>query len=261
VWDTFSNYHSLIVDFNRRFSRGLFFKTAYTWSKSMDGGSNTFSDNESTNTSGSPYAFLPSLQRGVSDFDIAHRFVMSFSWSIPAPASFAGVSKALLSGWELGGILAAQSGAPFTVTLQTDQARTGDSRVRSTSGGQRPDFNPGPGCTVNATNPGQVQQYIRTECFSFPALGRLGNLGRNTLRGPGLQDIDASLLKNWALGHDPRRLQFRIEAFNLLNRANFQVPKTKIFDGSGNVISTASQLASPTQTPERQVQLALKVNW
>jgi hypothetical protein len=261
VWDTFSNYHSLIMDFNRRFSRGLFFKTAYTWSKSMDGGSNTFSDNESTNTSGSPYAFLPSLQRGVSDFDIAHRFVMSFSWSIPAPASWVGVSKALLRGWELGGILTAQSGAPFTVTLQTDQARTGDSRVRSTSGGQRPDFNPAPGCTVNAINPGEVQQYIRTECFSFPALGRLGNLGRNTLRGPGLQDIDASLLKNWPLGRDPRRLQFRIEAFNLLNRANFQVPKTKIFDGSGNVISTASQLAAPTQTPERQIQLALKVNW
>ena len=59
-----------------------------------------------------------------------------------------------LSGWELGGILSAQSGAPFTVTLQTDQARTGDSRVRSTSGGQRPDFNPAAGCTVNAVNPG-----------------------------------------------------------------------------------------------------------
>src|SRR5205814_2899168 len=65
-----STYHSLVLDFNRRFSGGLFFKTAYTWSKSMDGGSNTFSDNESNNTSGSPYAFLPALQRGPSDFDI-----------------------------------------------------------------------------------------------------------------------------------------------------------------------------------------------
>ncbi len=260
VWDDFSTYHSLVVDFNRRFSRGLFFKTAYTWSKSMDGGSNTFSDNESNNTSGSPYAFLPALQRGVSDFDIAHRFVMSLSWAIPAPASVVGVSRALLSGWELGGILAAQSGPPFTVTLQTDQARTGDSRVRSTSGGQRPDFNPAPGCTVNATNPGDVQNYIRTECFSVPVLGQLGNLGRNTLRAPGMQDVDASLLKNWVLSHE-RRIQFRVEAFNLLNRPAFQVPKTKIFDGSGNVIPTASQLAAPTQTPERQIQLALKLNW
>jgi Carboxypeptidase regulatory-like domain len=261
VWDDFSNYHSLIVDLNKRFSHGLFFKAAYTWSKSMDGGSNTFSDNESTNTSGSPYAFLPALQRGVSDFDITHRFVFSYNWSIPAPGSLTGVSKALLGGWELGGIFTAQSGAPFTVTLTTDQARTGDSRVRSTSGGQRPDYNPAPGCSVNAINPGDPLHYIKTECFSFPALGTLGNLGRNTLRGPGLQDVDASLFKNWPLRHDRTRLQFRIEAFNLFNKANFQAPKVKIFDGSGAVIPTATQLTAPTQTSERQVQLALKLSW
>jgi hypothetical protein len=248
------------VDVNRRFSRGLFFKTAYTWSKSMDGGSNTFSDNESTNTSGSAYAFFPELQRGVSDFDLAHRLVVSYSWSIPAPASLTGASKALLDGWELGGIFTVQSGPPFTVTIQTDQARTGDSRVRSTSGGQRPNYNPAPGCSVNATNPGDLN-YIRTECFTFPALGQLGNLGRNTLRGPGLQEADASLVKNWPIGHERMKLQFRVEAFNLFNRANFQAPKVKIFDGNGNVIPSASQLAAPTQTSERQIQLAAKLSW
>jgi len=56
-------------------------------------------------------------------------------------------------------------------------------------------------------------------------------------------------------------VQFRVEAFNLFNTANFQVPKTKIFDGSGNVIPTAKQLTSPTQTSERQIQFALKVGW
>jgi len=261
VWDDSSSYHSLVVDFNKRFSHGWFFKTAYTWSKSMDGGSNTFSDNESSNTSGSPYAFLPALQWGVSDFDIAHRFVSSYSWSIPTPGSLAGMSKSLLGGWELGGIFTAQTGPPFTVTLTTDQARTGDSRVRSTSGGQRPNYNPAPGCSVNAINPGNPLNYIKTECFSFPALGQLGNLGRNTLRGPGLEEVDASLFKNWLLWHDRTRLQFRIEVFNLLNRANFQAPKVKIFDGSGAVIPTATQLTSPTQTSERQIQLALKVGW
>jgi hypothetical protein len=114
---------------------------------------------------------------------------------------------------------------------------------------------------VNAINPGNPLNYIKTECFSFPALGTLGNLGRNTLRGPGLQDVDASLFKNWPLRHDRTRLQFRIEAFNLFNKANFQAPKVKIFDGSGAVISTATQLTPPTQTSERQVQLALKLSW
>jgi hypothetical protein len=249
------------VDFNRRFSQGLFFKTAYTWSKSIDGGSNTFSDNESTNTSGSAYAFFPALQRGVSDFDIAHRLVFSYSWSIPTPGSLVSASRALLEGWELGGIFTAQSGPPFTVTIQTDQARTGDSRVRSSSGGQRPNYNPAPGCSVNATNPGNPLGYIRTECFSFPALGQLGNLGRNTLRGPGLQEFDASLFKNWPISHERMRLQFRVEAFNVFNTANFQAPKVKIFDGNGNVIPNASQLTAPTQTSERQIQFALKLGW
>jgi hypothetical protein len=213
----------------------------------MDLGSNTFSYNESTNTSGSPYAFLPQLQRGVSDFDIAHRFVLSYSWNILTPDSLAGAARALLGGWELGGIFTAQTGPPFTVTLQTDQARTGDSRVRSSSGGQRPDFNPAPGCTVNAINPGNPSNYIRTECFSFPALGTLGNLGRNTLRGPGLEEFDAALFKNWPWSNDRRRVQFRIEAFNLFNRPNFQAPKTKIFDGSGrsNSHRRAADLADP----------------
>jgi hypothetical protein len=261
VWDDSTSYHSLVVDFNKRVSHGLFFKTAYTWSKSMDLGSNTFSDNESTNTSGSAYAFIPRLQRAVSDFDIAHRFVISYSWNIPTPDSFDGAKRALLAGWELGGIFTAQTGPPFTVTLTTDQARTGDSRVRSTSGGQRPDFNAAPGCTVNAINPGNPNNYIRTECFSFPALGTLGNLGRNTLRGPGLHEFAAAVFKNWRWWHDRRQIQFRIEAFNLFNTANFQVPKTKIFDGSGNIIPTATQLTSPTQTPERQIQLGIKVGW
>src|SRR5260370_1727541 len=214
----------------------------------MDLGSNTFSDNEETNTSGTPYAFQPKLQRGVSDFDVTHNFVLNYSWAIPTPASFTGITRAALGGWELGGIFTARTGAPFTVTIQTDRARTGDSRTRSTSGGQRPDFNPAAGCSVNAINPGNPSNYIRTGCFAWPALGTLGNLGRNTLRGPGLLDDDFSLFKNWNLLRERVRLQFRAEAFNFINRPNFQAPKTKIFDGSGNVIPNASQVTSPTQT-------------
>lgn len=261
LWDDYSTYHGLVTNFNKRFSRGFFLNAAYTWSKSIDLGSNTFSDNESTNTSGSPYAFLPRLQRGVSDFDVTHNFVLNYSWVLPTPASFTGVSRAVLAGWELGGIFTARSGAPFSVTIQTDRARTGDSRVRSTSGGQRPDFNALPGCSVNAINPGSVSSYIKTACFSWPALGTLGNLGRNTLRGPGLQEYDFSLFKNWALWRERMKLQFRAEAFNLFNKPNFQAPKTKVFDGSGNVIPTASQLTSPTQTSEREIQFGLKLNW
>ncbi len=261
LWDDYSTYHALVTDVSKRFSHGFFMKAVYSYSKSIDQGSNTFSDNESTNTSGTTYAFLPRLQKGVSDFDVTHNFVLNYSWTLATPASFNGVSRAVLGGWELGGIFSARSGAPFTVTLTRDRARTGDSRVGSTSGGQRPDYNALPGCSVNGINPGNPSHYIRTECFSFPAAATLGNLGRNTLRGPGLQEFDFSVFKNWLLFHERVRLQFRAEAFNALNKANYQEPKIKIFDGSGNVISTASQLTSPTQTSERQIQFGLKLNW
>jgi hypothetical protein len=128
-------------------------------------------------------------------------------------------------------------------------------------GGQRPDFNPAPACTPNATNPGNIANYIRTDCFSWPALGTLGNLGRNTLRGPGLQEDDFSLFKNIPFFGDRARLHFRTEAFNLFNHANFQAPKVKSFDGSGNLIPNSSQPTSPTQISERQIQFGLKLNW
>jgi hypothetical protein len=262
VWDDFSSYNGMVATVEKRFNHGLFFKGAYTWSKSIDEGSNTFSDNESTNTSGSAYAFLPQLQRSVSDFDITHRVVVNYSWLIPTPTSFSGFSKAALGGWELGGIFSAQSGPPFTVTLTSDQANTGDSRTSSSSGGQRPDFLPGPGCSSpNAINPGNPFNYIKMQCFGFPAPGTLGNLGRNALRGPGLQTFDASLFKNWPLWNERSTLQFRVEAFNLFNKPNFQAPKTHIFDGNGAPISSATVLPSPTATSERELQFALKLTW
>ena len=261
VWDDSSLYHSLVVDVNKRFSRGFRMGVGYTWAKSIDFGSNTFSDNESINTSGSPYAFYIPIQRGPSDFDITHKFVANYTWDIPTPHSLSGVPRAILGGWELGGIFTGQTGPPFTVTLSSDQAGTGDSRVRTTSGGQRPDFNNIAGCSPNAINPGNPDNYIKTQCFLFPALGVLGNLGRNTLRGPGLVDFDSSLFKNWAFLKERMRLQFRAEAFNVLNRANFQMPKTQILDRIGKPISTAGVIPSPTLTDPREIQFGLKLSW
>ena len=196
----------------------------------------------------------------MADFDIAHNFVYSFTWAIPTPQSFTGVSRALLAGWGLGGILTAHTGAPFSVTLQTDRANTGNRTAGGTGGGQRPDFNPLPGCSTNAINPGNSTNYIKTQCFSFPAAGELGNLGRNTLRGPGLQEFDPSLFKNWSLS-EQMKLQFRAEFFNVLNHPNFQMRSPKLFDGSGNVIPTATLIGPPTATSAREIQFGLKLTW
>jgi len=105
--------------------------------------------------------------------------------NIPVSESLHGAPRAILSGWELGSIFSAHTGVPFTAKVNSDIAFTGNSRVNSSAGGQRPNFNPIPGCSTNPVNSGQPTNYINLSCFSLPALGTLGDLGRNTLRGPG----------------------------------------------------------------------------
>jgi hypothetical protein len=89
----------------------------------------------------------------------------------------------------------------------------------------------------------------------------LGNLGRNTLRAPGLEDFDLSLFKNWPLFAEKAKLEFRAELFNVFNHANFQANSVKLFNNSGGVLATAGILRAPTLTSEREIQFGLKLNW
>ncbi len=258
VFSDYSAYHGLLVNVSRRLVHGLAFQGTYTWSKSLDEGSATFSDNEYNNTVGPSYAFDLKLQKGVSDYNITNNTILNAQWDIPIPGTLRGASKAVLGGWQLGGIFQFHSGVPFSVRLTSDQALTGNSRTHSTAGGQRPNFNPAPGCTTNAINPGQPSKYINTSCFSFPAPGTLGNLGRNTLRGPRFADFDTSLFKNIPLRADRYSLQLRGEFFNVLNHTNFGTQATGLFNSSGGVLSSAGQLPAPTLTTSRQIQFGAK---
>ena len=257
VYTDFSIYHGLLVNLSRRLSHGLALQGSYTWSKSIDEGSDTFSDNEYNNTVGPSYAFDLALNKGVSDFNITNNFVVNGQWDIPI-GELSGVSKAVLGGWQLGGIFQIHSGEPFSVRLSSDQAFTGNSRAHSSAGGQRPNYNPGPGCSVNPINTGQPLNYINLSCFSFPAPGELGNLGRNTLRAPEYVDVDSSLFKNIPLVHDRYSLQLRGEVFNVLNHTNFQSDSPQIFSSSGGVLGSAGKLPAPTLTTSRQIQFGAK---
>ena len=258
VWSDYSIYHGLLTTISKRMAHGVAAQATYTWSKSMDEGSATFSDNEYNNTVGPSYAFDLKLQKGVSDFNITNNLVVNGQWDIPISTNFNSVARGVLGGWQLGGIMQYHSGEPFSVRLTSDQAFTGNSRAHSSAGGQRPNYNPAPGCSANAINPGQPNNYINTNCFSFPAPGVLGNLGRNTLRGPRLVDFDSSLFKNIQLAHDKYSLQLRSEFFNVLNHTNFGVAATGLFDGGGGLLSAAGQLPAPTLTTSRQIQFGAK---
>ena len=110
-------------------------------------------------------------------------------------------------------------------------------------------------------NPGHPDNYVKLQCFSFPALGELGNLGRNTLRSPGLETFDFSVFKNHSVLGEKLRVQFRAEFFNIFNRANFISQLVTAFDSQGRTVPVNAALNPPTLTTSRQIQFGLKFLW
>jgi Carboxypeptidase regulatory-like domain/TonB dependent receptor/TonB-dependent Receptor Plug Domain len=257
-WDT---YHSLQTNVLQRFGHGITFQAVYAWSKNIDIGSSELGSSEEQNSMDNPYPFDPNLQRGVTDFDIPQHVSINFSWDVPSLKSQLAASRFLLQGWQLGGIFTAQSGTPFSVVVPADIAGTGSSGVTGHGGGQRPDYNLGTtGCPANgdAINIGNPDQYINLQCFSFPKAGELGNVGRNTLRGPGLEDFDFSLFKNTNVHGEKYKIQFRAEFFNVLNRSNFEFRMVRIFNKNGALVPANAAAQAPTVNTSRQIQFGLK---
>jgi hypothetical protein len=158
----------------------------------------------------------------------------------------------------LGGIYKASSGQPFTPILGGDPAG-----MKLDETGERPNRVAGPNCAT-LTNSGNSNHYIKTECLAFPGPNKWGNLGRNSLIGPGVSKLDVSIFKNNRIRRISENFnaQFRAEFFNILNRANFASPTdhSTVFDQNGNPVSNAGLITS-TQTTSRQIQFALKLIW
>ena len=283
-WNGNSFYNALELQLVKKLSHRLQVQGSYTWSKSMDDGSVTADSGEFLNAVQSPFNFFDKkLNRGLSDFNVGQNLVINFTWQVPTINSWSGGSaRWLMEGWQLGGIFSASSGTPFTPVLGCNPL--GDPGCSSLP--PRPDRVAGPGCDT-LSNPGNPNHYIKTNClslpvapaslagqcqpFGFPAApiagtcaNLLGNLGRNSVIGPGLMTMDLSVVKDspvrWI--SENFKVQFRAEFFNIFNRANFVQPldNSTVFDGSGNPISSAG-LIDATQTPSRQIQFGLKLIW
>ena len=259
-WNGATWYDALQANFKKNFRHGLLAQVAYTWSKSIDFGSNAFSTNEFANTVDNPVGiFNPGFNKGLSDFNVAHNVVVNFLYDVPTRKSWNAFARGVLGGWQVGSIFTAGTGLPMTVLLNNDRAGTKSSQTGNLLG-QRPNYVAG--CAT--TNPGNVQ-YINTSCFTFPAQYTLGNLGRNSITGPGLQDLDFSLFKNHNVTRisETFKIQFRAEFFNVLNHANFAQPDAThftIFDVNGHLNGNGGQITS-TQTASRQIQFGLKLLW
>ncbi|MFN7949711.1 MAG: TonB-dependent receptor [Blastocatellia bacterium] len=264
LWDVNSYYHAFHAGLKKRMSHNVQMQMAYTWQKSIDTSSATFSDNEYGVTIGNPISFDTRFNRGLSDFDLRHNLTVNVLWQVPTPQNWNGLAGVVLGGWQLGSIFNVSTGTPFTVLLNSDRAGSRMSQTRQQLG-QRPNLVSS--CT-SLVNPGNPDNYIKKECFTDPGLGNLGNLGRNTLTGPGVTNLDFSLFKNQAITaiSENFKVQFRVEMFNALNHANFALPDVTQFTlfsgGTGTAtqtpITSAGRLTR-TQTPSRQIQFGLKL--
>lgn len=258
VTDGDAEYNALLLEVNKRFSGGLQFQAAYTFSKMIDDASSVRSSIGGNVGGGNATSYdFPEYDRGLSDFDMRHNFVANFNAELPFGANrrfpLSGVADTVLGGWQVSSIITLTSGRPETISMGTT-VLTG--RLAS---GRRPDLIPGG--NDNPVLGGPDQYFDPTQFVPAPAT-RFGTVGRNTLIGPGLATVDLSVIKNFPLRavSDDFRISFRADVFNLLNRANFSQPSTNVFDGQGRLNNAVGRITS-TSTPARQGQLSLRVSW
>ena len=259
LWNGGSSYNAFVLQVRKTLSRGQI-AGSYTWGRSIDTSSGSIAGDEYMNALSSPLWFDPSLNRGVSDYNVKHNARVIYSWQMTGPKVGPALVTWALGGWQIGGVFQASSGSPFTAGVAGDLLglQSTDPSVAL------PNLVPSPGCK-SPINPRNPDNYIKAECFTLPnPTTLLGNAGRNNLVGPGLMTLDASLFKNNYIRRisDVFNLQFRAEIFNLQNRANFDAPLRNRFvlDSQGQTLSSAG-LIDTTQTPNRQVQFALRMIW
>ena len=278
-WDGRSYYDALQVQIKKKIGRGSQLAGSYTWGKTIDTGSGSMVGDEYTNSISSPLFFNLRLNRGLADFNVSHNLNVNYTWELGTPHWKPALADWAAGGWQLGGVFQASTGVPFTPGFAGDTLGVGstDPNIDVPNVLTRSNC----GSLVNSANP---NHYIKTQCFglpvapsqafyaancdpnfAFPFCRNLrGNLSRNTLIGPGLMNFDFSVFKNNFIKRisDAFNVQFRAEFFNIFNRANFAPPldNRNVFDATGTPIANAG-LITATQTPSRQIQLALKLIW
>ncbi|MBM3783752.1 MAG: TonB-dependent receptor [Acidobacteria bacterium] len=230
-----SAYTSMQLSFEKRYSRGLYLLSNWTWAHGLDnvggdGGAN------------GPVPQDPQNRRAdwsSSNADMRHRVNFAASYLLPFGQSLSGPAKAVLTGWELGVLSVLQSGLPFTVTVAGSPSNTGS--------GSR--ANAVPGVEAKLDNP-TINRWFNAAAFATPPAFTWGTLGRNTLRGPGIVNVDLSAAKKFTFA-ETRKLEFRAEFFNAMNHPQFGLPASTA--GVGNAGTIAS-----TQRSNRQIQMALR---
>jgi hypothetical protein len=190
----------------------------------------------------------PSALNAASQASISARYELPFGRGQHWMKNAAGAGDKLVSGWQFNAITTLLSGFPFTPVIGSNRSGDGDTRNPD-----RPSLNPAFSGPIVLGNPGQ---WYNPNAFVLPPFGTYGNLGRGVFSGPGLADLDLSLLKNTRVT-ERTSLQFRAECFNLLNHPNFGTPNATVF--SSGAINASAGLITALATTPRQIQFGLKL--
>jgi len=296
-WAASSSYHALQVGVVKRLNHGFQIQGSFTWGKSIDNNSGVIAGDQFSNSISSMDWFDLHLSRGLSDYNVGRTLVINATWLVPSIKSLSGPLAWPLNGWQLSAVFKANDGVPFSAlfgaqgpdprgTLSSDDyaypsgvagCNPIDLNFRNNPNGPLY-INPKTSCFTVPMAPNQA--FWNANCDPAPpsvgaalAPGDLscfnlrGNVGRNTLIGPGLTNLDFSVFKNNYIRKisESFNVQFRAELFNIMNHANFNVPSlgdgnTNMLSGDGTVNGSAG-LLSQTTTDPREIQFAIKVIW
>ena len=253
---TSSSYHAGQISLSRRYSEGIAMNVSYWYSKSID----YLSAMNLSGSAAKPLAgendlaqnpFDLAAEKGPSLFDARHRWVASATWEPRLPASLPAFAQVALRDWQVNVVATHSSGTPFTVSDSTNVALQANSPPISGFAASRPDLVGDPN-----GGPRTVDQWLSRDAFRRldprTEAGEFGDAGRNLARGPSYTNVDLSLVRTFALPHT-MRLQFRAEAFNVANHANFGLPVADLNSANfGRILSAG---------PPRLLQFALKLTF
>jgi len=238
-----AKYNSMAVKLTRRLHQGLSVLGAYTLSKSEDSGSGIRT--LGGDTLFPQDSFCLECEWGLSIFDVRHRFVASVLYELPfgagKPFLQDGIGGALLGGWQVTTIISKSSGFPRTVFVGTDRSNTGGGQDRPNVTGSDPNL---------SGSDQTIAHWFNTDAYALNTVGTWGNAGRNTVIGPGITNLDASIIRNFRLMGN-KTLQFRLEAFNALNNPIWNDPNTTLTSPLYGTINS-------TRKPMRELQLGFK---
>jgi hypothetical protein len=225
-----SNYNALVATLQRQTGHGFTFLTGYRWSRCM-----TTADPGGFNSDVYATPFR-SVDYAACSYDVRNQFKASAVWQAPQTHFGSEFANTLLSGWQANGILTLRTGQPFTVLSGVDNSTSGIGKDRADYIGGNPNL------SRSRSHAQLAAGFFNPAVFAPNALGTYGNTRRNLLYGPGYEDIDLSVNKSFAIpfkNMEEQRIQFRAEAFNVLNRVNFNNPGATISSKSVGTITSA----------------------